>query len=82
MSDKLLDTQETIKMLNISRPTLYVWMEKRILNPVDMYPAQFQRRPKLMFREDDVRKLMPAESVQRDETEEPHAHDKNKVYAA
>src|SRR5438094_2253334 len=41
MSDKLLNTTETLKRLNISRPTLYDWMERGILKPVDMYPAQF-----------------------------------------
>lgn len=63
MSNRLLTTEQAIKMLRISRPTLYVWMKKGILKPVDMYPAQFQRRPALYFREEDVRALMPKESI-------------------
>jgi predicted DNA-binding transcriptional regulator AlpA len=64
MSDKLLSTNETTKLLNISRPTLYKWMESGLLKPVDMYPAQFKRRPKLRFRESEVRRLMPTEPPQ------------------
>jgi predicted DNA-binding transcriptional regulator AlpA len=81
MSDRLLNTDETIKLLNISRPTLYEWMKKGILNPVDMYPSQFKRRPKLKFREEEVRKLMPAEPVQQDESEKP-SRTRNKSKAA
>lgn len=80
MSDKLLNTDETIKMLNISRPTLYDWMRKGILKPVDMYPAQFKRRPKLMFRESEVRTLMPAEHVE--QPDEKKATNRNKVKVA
>ena len=64
MSDRLLNTDETVKLLNISRPTLYGWMSKGIIKPVDMYPAQFKRRPKLWFRESDVKQLMPSEHVE------------------
>ena len=82
MADKLLSTTETLKALNISRPTLYDWMRKGILKPVDMYPAQFKRRPKLMFRENEVRALMPAEHVERsDEKGTDDVSDRNKPAA-
>ena len=82
MSNKLLTTSETLKMLNISRPTLYDWMERGILKPVDMYPARFKRRPKLMFREQEVKALAPAESIEQEETELPKNENKPAVPAA
>jgi hypothetical protein len=57
-------------MLNISRTTLYDWMEKGILKPVDMYPSRFKRRPKLMFRESELKELMPSEPVEHEHNEE------------
>lgn len=73
MSDRLLNTDETVRLLHISRQTLYKWMSKRILNPVDMYPAQFERRPKLMFRESEVKRLMPAEPIEDEIVDDPPA---------
>lgn len=61
MPEKILDTKETLSRLNISRQTLYDWMKAGILKPVDIYPPQFKKRPKLYFRESDVEKLMPRE---------------------
>ena len=78
MSGKLLDTKETLQRLHISRTTLYQWMEQGILTPVDIYPAQFKRRPLLKFREEDVEKLQPSESL-KNETQEETSEPENKV---
>ena len=79
MSERLLTTAETIKILNISRQTLYDWMKQGIIKPVDMYPAQFRRRPQLMFREHEVRALAPAEPLTDEEV--PRRRGKNRVAA-
>lgn len=80
MADRLLNTDETTKMLNISRPTLYDWMKRGIIKPVDMYPSHFRRRPKLLFRESEVRELMPAEPpVAEPSNDDDHRKKRNKA---
>lgn len=65
--EKLLNTQETLARLKVSRKTLYALMERGKIKPIDK-PAFLTKRPKLLFHEADVEKLLSGES----DEDEPH----------
>lgn len=57
----LLTAAEVIKLLRISRPTLYNWDKRGILRPLPASPA-LQVRHRLYRRADVERLMPPAES--------------------
>jgi predicted DNA-binding transcriptional regulator AlpA len=69
-SDNLLNTQEVLKRLGISRPTLYSLMDEGKIKPVEK-PSYLKRAAKLQFRESDVEKLLSEEPAPTPEEESP-----------
>lgn len=69
-TEKLLDTQDVLQRLHVSRKTLYALMERGVITPVET-PAYLKRRPKLQFRESEVQRVLESGSPAKDE--EPHA---------
>ena len=55
--DDLLTASEVIRLLHISRPTLYNWDKRGVLRPIPASPA-LQVRHRL-YRRADVERLMP-----------------------
>jgi predicted DNA-binding transcriptional regulator AlpA len=68
--ERLLNTQEVLNRLGISRKTLYNLMEKGKIRPIDK-PAFLTKHPRLQFRESDVDKLLNGESAPTDEEAHP-----------
>lgn len=68
MEEKLLDTQEVLRRLRVSRKTLYALMERGVIVPVETQ-AFLKKRPRLQFRESEVQRVIEHGSpVKDDET--------------
>ena len=51
-----LTTKETLELLRISRTSLYALMERGVIVPVKSSPVL--KRPRLLFRREDVERLL------------------------
>ncbi len=60
MTETLLKTKEVLERLKISRPTLYAMMERGQLKPVEN-EKPYIKRVRLLFREEDVERLLRGE---------------------
>ncbi len=55
-TNETLNTQEVLQELGISRGTLYKWMNRGLIRPVN-FNSLFERQSKLLFLKSDVANL-------------------------